>query len=79
MDEQEQYVPSESIRQIVHLLASTEMTVADIAERMSCSKNTIAAINRKFQVRLYKRLRTHWSKTKTDTRSVDSISQPSEN
>jgi hypothetical protein len=74
MDGQKRYVSSESICQIVHLLASTEMTVAEIAERVSCSKNTIAAINRKFQVRQYKGPGTSWSKTELDTTSVEPCS-----
>jgi hypothetical protein len=53
-------IPGEKIRQIIHLLSSTELTVSEIAERMSCSKGAIAAINRKFQVRLYNGLRSRW-------------------
>jgi hypothetical protein len=47
-------IPLESVQRIVHLLASTEMTLAEIAERMSCSKSVVVAINRRFQVREYK-------------------------
>jgi len=57
---QGQSIPVESIRQILHLLSSTEMTVSEIAERMSCSKSTIISINRRFQVRAYNGLRSHW-------------------
>jgi len=51
-----------SVQRIVHLLVSTEMTVAEIAERMMCSKSVVVAINRKFQVREYSGLRTRWLK-----------------
>ena len=50
----------ESVQRIVHLLAETEMSVAEIAERMGCSRNTVVAINRRFQVREYKGFRTRW-------------------
>ena len=49
------------IRQIVHLLSSTEMAVSEIAERMACSRSTIISINRRFEVRQYNGL-SSWSK-----------------
>jgi len=48
------------IRRIVSLLASTEMTMGEIAERMSCSRGAVVAINRKWQVRSYSGHRTSW-------------------
>ena len=51
----------ESVQRIVDLLASTEMTVTEIAERMACSKSVVIAINRRFQVRAYNGLRTRWA------------------
>jgi DNA-binding MurR/RpiR family transcriptional regulator len=54
------YISDKSIRQVVHLLASTEMTVREIAERMGYSKSAVITINRKFQVRKYDGLRTRW-------------------
>jgi hypothetical protein len=59
------YLSDESIRQIVRLLSSTEMTPGEIAERMSCSKSAIIAINRKFTVRIYDGLRSRWSNADT--------------
>jgi hypothetical protein len=55
------YLSDENIRQIVQLLSSTELTVSEIGERMSCSKSAILAINRKFKVRIYDGLRSRWS------------------
>jgi hypothetical protein len=49
----------ESVQRIVYLLA-TEMTLAEIAERMSCSKSVVASVNRRFQVREYHGQRTSW-------------------
>ena len=55
-------MPQESVQRIVHLLSSTEMSVAEIAERMACSRSVVIAINRRFQVREYSGLRTRWLK-----------------
>jgi hypothetical protein len=54
------YIPSETIQQVIHLLNSTEMTLREIAERMSISKSAVAVINRRFGVREYDGLRTQW-------------------
>ena len=57
---QGRYITGETIQQIIRLLTSTEMTVSEIAERMSISRTTVLAINRRFQVRQYNGLRTRW-------------------
>jgi hypothetical protein len=46
---------------IVRLLASTDMTLQDIAERFSLSRSAIVSINRRFQVRLYGGRRSYWA------------------
>jgi hypothetical protein len=51
------------IRKIVSLLASTDMSLIDIAQRTGCSRGAIAAINRRFQVREYAGHRTSWAVT----------------
>ena len=51
MARQGQFFDETTIRRIVSLLATTEMTFRDIAERMSCSRTAVAAINRKWGVR----------------------------
>ena len=51
------------IRRIVSLLASTDMSLLDIAQRTGCSRGAIAAINRRFQVREYAGHRTRWALT----------------
>jgi transposase len=53
MSEREVYISAESLRQAVHFLSATEMSIGEIAARMSISKNTVIAINRRFQVRKY--------------------------
>jgi hypothetical protein len=52
----------EEVRRVIDLLASTEMTVAEIAARMMCSKSAIIVINHKYQVRQYNGLRSSWVK-----------------
>jgi hypothetical protein len=54
------YLSPEIIQRVIHLLASTEMTVSEIAERMSMSKSAVLAINRRSQVRKYDGRRTQW-------------------
>jgi hypothetical protein len=71
---QGQYISAESIRRIVQLLSSTEMTVSEIAERMSCSRSTVVSINRRHQVRQYNGLRASWSKSDLDTAKTEEYS-----
>ena len=53
------------IETILVLLASTDTTIQAIAERMSCSRSAIVAINRKFQVRTYGGRRNTWKITES--------------
>jgi transcriptional regulator len=41
----------QQVQKIVSLLASTDMTMTQIAARMGCSKAVVSAVNRKFRVR----------------------------
>jgi hypothetical protein len=47
------------IRRMVALLFTTDLTIAAIAERMSCSRSVVASVNRKFQVRIDPGLAKH--------------------
>jgi hypothetical protein len=62
------------IRTVVSLLASTEMSIPEIAQRMGCSRSAIAAVNRKFQVRQYQGRRSTWvvAVSDSDERRVSS-------
>ena len=51
------------VQRIVMLLASTDMTIGEIAERTSSSRGAIAAINRRLKVRDYSGRRSTWSLT----------------
>jgi hypothetical protein len=48
------------IRKIVSLLASTELTVPEIAERMGCSRSTVVSVNRFHGIRDYQGHRSFW-------------------
>jgi hypothetical protein len=50
----------QEVKRILWLLANSDMTVPEIAQRMTCSRRTIAAINRRFQVRKYEGLKSRW-------------------
>ena len=50
----------EKVERIKWLLANTDMTIPEIAERMGCSGAPIVAINRKFGIRAYNNKRSSW-------------------
>ena len=58
---QGKFFSDEELSRIVCLLRDSEMSLPDIAQRMCCSRSAIAAINRKFQVRLYDGKRSQWN------------------
>ncbi len=49
------------VQRIVTLLSTTDMTVAEIAARMNCSRSAVLSVNRKYQVRQYAGLRSNWT------------------
>ncbi|HEY2382480.1 MAG TPA: helix-turn-helix domain-containing protein [Terriglobia bacterium] len=65
------------IKNVISLLASTDMTITEIAERMGCSRSTIVAVNRRYQVRQYQGRRSSWvvapSDDKEDKRALRSV------
>jgi hypothetical protein len=61
MAKQGQSFTPDEIRKIVHLLATTDMTIFEIAERMGCSRSAVASVNRRHQVREYAGLRSKWT------------------
>ena len=60
MPGQGRHMTIENIQRVIYLLATTEMAVREVAERMGCSKSAVIAINRRFQVRRYNGLRSQW-------------------
>src|SRR5262245_16080477 len=58
---QGRYFSDGELKRIVMLLRESEMSLPEIADRMNCSRSAVAAINRKFQIRLYGGRRSHWN------------------
>jgi len=54
---QGQLFTEEQRRTIARLLSTTELTTAEIAQRMQCSRSAVASINRHYQIRDYAGLR----------------------
>jgi hypothetical protein len=54
------FLTEQEVERIVTLLADSDMTILEIAQRMTCSPSTIAAVNRRFQVRKYAGLKAKW-------------------
>ena len=54
-------ISKDEIQRIQMLLADTDMTMAMIAERMNCTRSSIARINKEFQIRSYNGQRTRWA------------------
>ena len=70
MRSQGRHFSDDELRRIVTLLRETDMTLSDIAGRMGCSRNAVAVINRKFEVRLYAGKRTRWDLKSDDVHAV---------
>jgi predicted DNA-binding protein YlxM (UPF0122 family) len=48
------------IQRIVALLRTSELSMPEIATRLSCSRSSVHKINKKFHARLFAGRRTHW-------------------
>jgi len=66
---QGKHLNSAELERIISLLRESELTIAEIAARMNCSRSAIAALNRKLQIRQYHGLRTRWI-TAVDSHTV---------
>jgi hypothetical protein len=49
------------ISKIINLLATTDISMSDIAIRMGCSRSAVATINRKCRIRSYNGRRSVWA------------------
>jgi hypothetical protein len=63
MSGQGRYLSDLEIKSMIYLLSRTDMSIAQIAKRMNCSKSAILSINRRFGVRNYKGKRTTWEQS----------------
>ena len=61
MANQGRFLTHREIIKISRLLASTDMPIAQIAERMGRSRSAILALNRKHGIRDYSRQRGRWT------------------
>ena len=59
----------DQITKINRLLASTDMAIAQIAERMGCSRSAIVAVNRRHAIREYSGQRSRWT-VRLDTQGL---------
>jgi hypothetical protein len=62
---QGQILLDRELRRIVSLLSTTDMSIGEIAERMQCSRSTVASINKRFNVRNYNGRRKVWETAPT--------------
>jgi hypothetical protein len=78
---QGKYFSNDELKRIVMLLRESDMSLPAIADRMRCSRSAVAAINRKFQVRVYAGKRSQWTLAgepgSVQTEVLDSRSLPS--
>jgi len=58
---QGKYFSEHELKRIAMLLRESDMTLPEIADRMRCSRSAVAAVNRKFQIRLYEGRRSQWN------------------
>ena len=57
---QGRYFSSQEIDKIKYLLSTTDLTLQEIATRMSCAKSSIVTINQNFHIREYRGRRRYW-------------------
>ena len=57
---QGRHLSEEGAARIKHLLSETEMSISEIATRMSYSKSLVNSINRRFKIREYNGKRNRW-------------------
>ena len=60
MAKQGRYLSEDETRKIIALLASTDMTIAEIAARMERSPSAVGSVNRRYRIRDYAGLRGRW-------------------
>ena len=58
------YLSAETIEKIKGLLTATDLSMAEKAKRIDCSRSAVAAINRKYRIRIYGKKRNSWTLNK---------------
>src|SRR5262249_48605815 len=54
------YFSERELKRILFLLRDSDMSLPEIADRMHRSRSAVAAINRRFQIRIYEGKRNNW-------------------
>jgi hypothetical protein len=52
------------VEKIKKLLATTDLSMVEIAERMGCNRSRVVSINTKFRIRMYGKKRSSWTVNK---------------
>jgi predicted DNA-binding protein YlxM (UPF0122 family) len=55
------HLSPQTIEKIRALLSTTDLSMAEIAERIDCSRSAVASINNKFRIRIYGKKRNSWT------------------
>jgi len=70
------YFTTDEVNRILNLLSNTDLSTADIAARLGCSKVSVGRLNRLHRIRNYSGRRTAWEHF-NETRPSASAESPS--
>jgi predicted DNA-binding protein YlxM (UPF0122 family) len=57
---QGRHLSQKEINKIIRLLAKTDLSMTDIADRMNCTRSAVSTINRKYGIRIYVKKGGQW-------------------
>jgi hypothetical protein len=49
------------IEKVKALLSTTDLSMAQIAERIDCGRSAVASVNNKYRIRIYGKKRNSWT------------------
>jgi hypothetical protein len=55
------HLSARTIEKVKALLLTTDLSMAEIAKRIDCSKSAVASINNKYRIRIYGKKRNSWT------------------
>lgn len=58
------HLSPQTIEKVKALLSTTDLSMAEIAERIDCSRSAVASINTKYRIRIYGKKRNSWTLNK---------------
>jgi predicted DNA-binding protein YlxM (UPF0122 family) len=56
-----EHLSPQIIEKVKALLSTTELSMAEIAERIDCSRSAVSSINTKHRIRIYGKKRSTWT------------------